>query len=87
MGRVQKVYLLHLARAGNAALGGRSDVPEHTTTMTQKRLRILGDDEIAALYERPQFTDPERLEYFALSPREKAALAQFHSIKSRISFI
>ena len=29
----------------------------------------------------------ERLEYFALSPREKAALVQLHSIKSRISFI
>ena len=57
MGRVQKVYLLKLARAGKEALGGRSDVPEHTTTTTQKRLRILGDDEIAALYERPQFTD------------------------------
>ena len=32
----------------------------------QKRLRILGDDEIAALYERPRFTDEERMEYFWL---------------------
>jgi TnpA family transposase len=52
-----------------------------------KRLRILGDDEIAALYERPRFTQPERIEYFSLLPREKSALEQFHSIKSKIFFI
>lgn len=60
---------------------------DQTTNTTQKRLRILGDDEIQALYGRPHFTDDERLEYFALSPTEKAALEQLHSIKSRIYFI
>lgn len=60
---------------------------DQTTTPTQKRLRILGDDEIQALYGRPRFTDDERLEYFALSPTEKATLEQLHSIKSRIYFI
>jgi uncharacterized protein DUF4158 len=60
---------------------------DHTTNTTQKRLRILGDDEIQALYGRPHFTDDERLEYFALSPTEKATLEQLHSIKSRIYFI
>jgi hypothetical protein len=60
---------------------------DHTTNSTQKRLRILGDDEIQALYGRPHFTDDERLEYFALSSTEKAALEQLHSIKSRIYFI
>ena len=60
---------------------------DHTTNTTQKRLRILGDDEIQALYGRPRFTDDERLEYFALSPTEKATLEQLHSIKSRIYFI
>jgi len=58
-----------------------------TTTTTQKRLRILGDDEIAALYGRPCFTPEERLEYFSLAPREKAALEQLHSITSRIYFM
>ena len=57
---------------------------DHTTNTTQKRLRILGDDEIQALYGRPHFTDDERLEYFALSPTERAMLEQLHSIKSRI---
>ena len=60
---------------------------DQATVTTQKRLRILGDDEIQALYGRPRFTDAERLEYFALSPTEKAALEQLHSIKSRIYFI
>ena len=60
---------------------------DQTTNTTQKRLRILGDDEIQALYGRPHFTDDERLEYFALSPTEKAVLEQLHSVKSRIYFI
>lgn len=60
---------------------------EQAPNTTQKRLRILGDDEIEALYGKPHFTDDERLEYFALSPMEKATLEQLHSIKSRIYFI
>lgn len=54
---------------------------------TGGRLKILGDDEIEALYGLPHFNDDERHEYFALSPTEKAALEQLHSIKSRIYFI
>jgi hypothetical protein len=50
----------------------------------QKRLQILSDDEIEALYGRPRFTPEERLEYFTLSPTEQAALEPFHSIKSRL---
>ena len=30
----------------------------------QRRLRILGDDEIDALYGRPRFTPDERVHYF-----------------------
>lgn len=60
---------------------------DQATKPTQKRLRILEDDEIAALYERPHFTHDERLEYFSLSPTEKATLEQVHSIRSRIYFI
>jgi hypothetical protein len=71
---------------GKRLRGGRA-LQDQTTNTTQKRLRILGDDEIQALYGRPRFTDDERLEYFALSPTEKAMLEQIHSIKSRIYFI
>ena len=52
-----------------------------------KRLRILSDDEIEAIYGIPRFTHEERIEYFSLSPSEKAMLEQLHSIKSRIYFI
>jgi hypothetical protein len=55
-----------------------------TINTTPKRLRILGDDEVEALYGRPRFTDDERLEYFALSATEKAILEQFHATTSRI---
>jgi hypothetical protein len=68
-------------------LRGESILEDQTNNTMPKRLRILGDDEIQALYGRPHFTDDERLEYFALSPTEKAALEQLHSIKSRIYFI
>src|SRR6266436_8245357 len=53
----------------------------------ERRLRILGEDEIEALYGLPRFSDEERPEYFSLSPTEKRALDQLHSIKSRIYFI
>jgi TnpA family transposase len=59
-------------------------MPAQTTNTTPKRLRILGDDEIEALYGRPRFTDDERREYFALSATEKALLEQFHSTPSRL---
>lgn len=39
---------------------------------TGVRLKILGEDEIEALYGLPQLSDDERHEYFALSPTEKA---------------
>jgi len=58
-----------------------------TTSTTQRRLRILGDDEVEAIYGIPRFTFEERLEYFPLSSTEKEALEQLHSIKSRIHFI
>lgn len=52
-----------------------------------KRLVILGDEEIDALYGRPRFTPEEREECFALSAEENATLTQLHSLKSRMFFI
>ena len=54
---------------------------------TQKRLRILGEDEVEALYRRPRFTHEERVQYFSLSSTEKVAFEQLHSIQSRIYFV
>jgi len=53
----------------------------------QKRLRILGDDEIEAFYGRPRFTQEERAQYFTLSQTERALLAELRSIRSQIYFV
>ena len=53
----------------------------------QKRLKILGDDEIKALYGKPHFTDEERTHYFSITPVESAAMEQIRYIKSRIYYI
>lgn len=58
-----------------------------TMKTTEKRLCILGEDEIEALYGRPRFTHDERIQYFSLSPTEEAALEELHSLKSRLCFI
>jgi hypothetical protein len=54
---------------------------------TQKRLRILGDDEIAALYSRPCFTHDERTQYFSLSQPEKEVLQDLRSVTSQAYFV
>jgi len=60
---------------------------QQTANTTQRRLKILGNDEIEALYERPHFTPEEQKEYFLLSPKELTAMEQLHSIKSRIYYL
>jgi TnpA family transposase len=45
-----------------------------------KRLRILDDEEIAALYERPCFTADERTQYFALTQPEHDLVASFERV-------
>lgn len=57
---------------------------EQIAAPTQKRLQILGDDEITDLYGLPHFTPEEQSEYFALSSRDATAIEQLHSIKSRL---
>src|SRR5215510_155076 len=59
-------------------------MPVHAIPMTPKRLSILGDEEIDALYGRPRFTPDERQECFAFSPPELAALEPFRSHPSRL---
>jgi hypothetical protein len=53
----------------------------------QKRLKILGQDEIEALYGRPSFTPDERQDYFALSALEIELLQTLRSVKSQAYFI
>ena len=54
---------------------------------TQRRLQILSEDEIEAMYDRPLFNHEDRVHYFSLSALEKAALKQFHTFQSRIFYI
>ena len=53
----------------------------------QKRLRILSEDEIEAIYERPRLTHEERIHYFSLSQPEKKLLVQLRSVKSQAYFV
>ena len=53
----------------------------------QKRLSILGEDEIEALYGRPHFTAEERLHYLSLSQPEQALLQGLRSVKSQAYFV
>jgi hypothetical protein len=55
--------------------------------MSQRRLNILSEDEIDALYGRPRFTPDERRHYFALSPVECEALQEFRAVKSQAYFV
>ena len=59
-------------------------MPVQAIPTTSKRLRILGDEEIDALYSRPCFTPDERQEYFAFTPPELVALEPFRSHTSRL---
>lgn len=55
-------------------------MPDNTE---DKRLKLLEPDEIAALYERPAFTQEDRELYFTLTPPEKAVLQQLGTKKSQ----
>jgi hypothetical protein len=71
----QEVHVLKLSGLVCALVEGRRALQEQTINTMQRRLRILRDDEIQALYGRLRCTDDARLEYFVLSPTEKATLA------------
>ncbi len=57
---------------------------EQIVAPIQKRLQILGDEEIENLYGLPRFTPKEQMEYFTLLPKEFTAIEQLPRIRSRI---
>lgn len=57
------------------------------TDAEQKRLGILGDDELDAIYGRPLFTHEERQNHFSLSQPEKELLQTLRSVKSQAYFV
>jgi len=57
------------------------------TEPKRKRLGILGDDELEAIYGRPCFSPEERCTYFSLSQPEKELLPLLRSVSSRAYFV
>jgi len=55
-------------------------------TTPPKRLHILDDEEIEALYGRPCFTGDERTDVFTLTQPEKDRLASFTHLPIQLSF-
>ncbi len=58
-----------------------------TANRKEKRLKILTTDEIESIYNRPDFSYEERIEYFTLSQSDLEILEGFRSIKSQVHFI
>ncbi|MDV3450590.1 Tn3 family transposase [Bacillus safensis] len=61
------------------------DIEKNTTN--QNRLKILREEEIKIIYDRPIFTYEDRCQYFFLSQPEKELLDTLRSVKSRVYFI
>ena len=53
----------------------------------EKRLKVLSNEEISSLYDRPSFDKEEQMEYFVLSPQEQLIFESLSSNKSRAYFI
>ncbi|SHJ31671.1 Transposase and inactivated derivatives, TnpA family [Rubritalea squalenifaciens DSM 18772] len=52
-----------------------------------QRLKILGDDEIDALFGLPRFTERQRVKFFSVSIRERTVLEELGTIQSKICFL
>lgn len=55
-------------------------------TVNTKRIRLLNEHEVKAIYSLPCFTEAERHHYFSLNQTEKAELKGLH-VPSRIHFV
>lgn len=54
---------------------------------SQKRLKILSEDEVKSIYGRPCFTYEDRCHYFSLSEPGKELLNTLRSVKSKAYFV
>lgn len=60
---------------------------EHLPNKAGKRLNILSPIEIKALYERPEFTDEDRLEFFHLNQHEASLLTANMTLETKVHAI
>jgi len=65
----------------------RGGVTDQEASSTPKRLRILDDEEIEALYGRPCFTADDRAHYFTLTQPEQESIRLFLGMHSQLSFL
>jgi hypothetical protein len=56
-------------------------------TAAPRRLRILGEEERRDIFDRPQFTEEDRDDYFSLSRPEEALLRKFRAVRSKVYFV
>ena len=54
---------------------------------TERRIRILPENEINDLFERPVFNDEERLAWFELTEEERLLLAPKKTLESKIDLM
>lgn len=65
----------------------RTNMDIEKNKSNQNRLRILSEEEIKTIYEKPNFTYEDRCSYFSLSQPEKDLLHTLRSIKSKAYFV
>ena len=63
------------------------DADEEDLSERSRRGRILDDEDIAALYDRPSFTDEERETFFTLSQAEQSQLATMEDEHTQLYFL
>lgn len=83
----QKVYFLRHQAGQDAESNAGGRVRQSAERPIQKRLQILDDAEIEALYGRPQFTPDDRLQFFTLTQPECDARACLRSLPSQFYFM
>jgi len=69
------------------AVLGRASMTTSDAAGTLRRLRILTDEEIEALYGHPCFSADDRADYFALTQVEQDLLRSFHGVSSQLAFL
>jgi len=62
-------------------------VPVHDEPGTQRRLHILDDEDVEALYGRPCFSVDARAENFTLEPAEVALPRSLRGVSSHVAFL
>lgn len=75
------------ATSSVSARTGRAEMTGSAAANASRRLRILTDEEIEALYGRPCFSADDRAASFTLTPVEHDLLRSFRGVPSQMAFL